>query len=72
MILTNDIARENVGRYIDVKKRFFGYYPKKIIELPSGELALKDPQGVCSQIEDTGFNVVHYDFFVEKDESKDV
>lgn len=72
MKLTNAIARENIGRYIDIKKRIGGYYPKQIIEYPDGRLALKDPQGVCSPIEDTGFNVVHYDYFVQKDEFMEV
>lgn len=71
MILTNDIARKNIGRYIDLKKRMFGYYPKQIIEYPDGTLGLKDPQGVCSPIEDKGFNVFHYDYFVDEDEIKE-
>ena len=66
MILTKAIAEINLYRYIDVHRRIGGYYPKQIIEFPDGSLALKDPNGVCSPIEDKGFNAVHYDFFTEK------
>lgn len=66
MKLTNEIARKNIGSYIDVEKRVFGYYPKKIIESTSGELLLKDPQGVCTPIEDSGFNSTEYDFILKE------
>ena len=65
MILTQEVALKNVGKYIDCHKRMFGYYPMQII-LIDGEAHLKDIVGVCMQIpENADFNSQHYDFMYE-------
>ena len=63
-IITNDIAEKNVGKYIDCYTRRFGYYPMQIIK-QSDVCMLKDRNGVCMKIEDSGFNVKHYDYIFD-------
>lgn len=65
MKLTEEIARKNVGNYIDCYKRKFGYYPMEIIET-DGILRLKDHYGVCMLIpkNSTDFNCQDYDYIM--------
>lgn len=63
-IITNEIAEKNVGKYIDCYVRKFGYYPKQIIK-PNNRCMLKDPNDVCTPIEDSGFNSTCYDYMFE-------
>lgn len=69
MILTKDIAKKHVGKYIDSYKRLFGHYPMKIIVLPDGVIGLKDATDTITRIEDTGSNVRHYDYMFSMIES---
>jgi len=67
MILTEEIAERNVGKYIDLYKRRFGYYPKQIIKLKdgSGRLAVKDTVGVCTRVSSNGIEEQEYDYIFE-------
>lgn len=66
MLLTNEIARKNKGKYIDCFNRqnnHCGAYPRKIIEFPDGRMGIKTIiSGVCYPISDEGFNAVHFDY----------
>ena len=66
MRLTQKVALENVGKYIDAEKRFFGYYPMRIIVI-NGDAHLQDRNGVCMPVPDAenDFNAHHYDFMYE-------
>lgn len=66
MKLTNKFASENVGKYIDVFKRFAnGEWPRKIIQFPNGDYGYKRVgSGVCSPIdEESNFNAVYFDYY---------
>lgn len=67
MILTREMAEENVGRYIDCYKRIGGYYPKQIIRLKdgSGALAVKDTTGTCVKVIRGGQPHEYYDYIFE-------
>jgi hypothetical protein len=66
MRLTQEVARKNVGKYIDCRKRMFGYYPMQII-LIDGKAHLRDRVDVCMPIPETeeDFNSQYYDFMYE-------
>lgn len=69
MILTNEIASKNVGKYIDLYSRM-GNYPKKIIQFPNGDFGLMCiPSKVCMRIdEESRFNATHYDYIFTPNE----
>lgn len=69
-ILTEEIARANVGKYIDCFSRF-GNYPKKIIEWSDGEIALQTRAGVCVTADFDGWNKVYYDYIFTMSEDDD-
>ena len=52
-ILTEKVARQHVGEYIDVFRRISGYYPKKIIAMNDGteRIGLVDPSGTCTPLD---------------------
>lgn len=63
-IITNEIAEKNVGKFIDKYRRTLGHYPMQIIK-PNNRCMLKDKNGVCTWIEDSGFNATQYDYMFE-------
>ena len=69
MILTNALARKNIGKYIDCLNRqsnHCGEYPREIIKFPDGTLGTKRlASGVCTRIVDSGFNVQYFDYMFE-------
>lgn len=68
--LTLEIARKNIGKYIDCYKRRFGCYPMQIIEI-NGIPHLKDGTGTCMQIPKSkdDFNCNKYDYIFTMEES---
>lgn len=66
MIITQENAKELVGKKIDSHRRLFGYYPFTVFER-DGIYFLKNAVGCCSEIppERDKFNARHYDFVVE-------
>lgn len=68
--LTLEIAKKNVGKYIDCYTRRFGYYPMQIIEI-NGILYLKDRTETCMQIPEskTDFNCHTYDYIFTMEET---
>lgn len=70
--LTLEIARKNVGKYIDCYKRTFGYYPMKIIEI-NGIPHLKCAVGVCRPVteKETDFNSTYYDYIFTMESNND-
>lgn len=69
--LTLEIAKKNVGKYIDCYRRLFGYYPMKIIEI-NGVPHLKDSFDVCMKIpeKETDFNCQSYDYIFTMNENE--
>lgn len=66
-ILTEEVARENIGKYIDCYSRI-GIYPKKIIVFPCGDIAVKTSTGVCTRID----KFTHYDYIFTMSDDDDV
>lgn len=71
--LTLEIAKKNVGKYIDCYTRRFGYYPMQIIEI-NGMPHLKDITGTCMKIpeSETDFNCQRYDYIFTIDATADL
>lgn len=68
MKLTTEIAKNNVGKYLDVFNRHAsGEYPIQIIQYPDGNYGYKRVRsGVCSLIdEESTFNAVYFDYYFE-------
>lgn len=65
MKLTLDIAKKNVGKYIDRYRyrRILGSYPMKIVNV-NGEIMLESRAGFCTPIpeKDTDFNCQYFDY----------
>jgi hypothetical protein len=73
MILTNEIARQNIGKHIDLYRRRGGIYPYKIIERSDGTLGLVDKLGcLLTPIEDKGINAKYYDWIFEMDPDAEI
>lgn len=74
--MTQVVALNNVGKYIDMYNRRFGYYPMQIVMFEDGKAYLKDACDVCRPIPDkVEFNSVWYDFMFDggaQDESHSV
>ena len=68
MKLTLDIAKKNVGKYIDRYRRFLGHYPMKIVNV-NGEVMLESAAGACMPIpeKDTDFNCQDFDYIFTKE-----
>ena len=67
MILTKEIARQYIGSYVDSYNRHNvhrGLFPKRIVEM-KGVLYLRDPLGVYTRIEDSGFNALDIDYILD-------
>jgi hypothetical protein len=68
--MTNEIAKQNIGRLIDSDCHKWHYFPMQIIECKdgSGKLLLRDAVGVCQPIHDSGslLNRVWFDSFVKE------
>lgn len=67
MILTKEIAKKYIGKYVDSYRRnenHRGMFPKRIVEI-NGILYLRNPIGVYTKIEDDGFNILDIDYIFD-------